>query len=257
MTDIAPTEPERRIRPEFEPYLALLPFLGSLMGPRTEIVLHDISDLSRSIIAVENGAMSGRSVGGPATDLVLKILQNHDYLERDFLTNYLAQSQSGGYFRSSTFFVRDEAGAVIGMLCLNVDDGPLHEARQLLESITQTTGLLKSSGQRPTDDDRGRETSGWETSGRRAPHGSTEMAEVAERLSLSVDELTRDNVARTVARLGVDGSRMTPEEKIQAVRELDSAGIFLMKGAVAHAALALHVSEPTVYRYLKLARGQR
>jgi len=43
MTDIAPTEPERIIRPEFEPYLALLPFLGALMGPRTEIVLkrHD------------------------------------------------------------------------------------------------------------------------------------------------------------------------------------------------------------------------
>ncbi|RFA08052.1 hypothetical protein B7R54_01595 [Subtercola boreus] len=244
MTASAHDEPERRIRSEFEPYLALLPFLASLLGSRTEIVLHDISDLSRSIIAVENGEMSGRSVGGPATDLVLKILQNQDYLERDFLTNYLAQSQTGGYFRSSTFFVRDDAGQVIGMLCLNVDDGPLHEARQLLESITRTTGLLKSSGTAPENPP--------------MPSPPAELGtEVAERLSLSVDELTRDNVARTVARLGVDGSRMTPDEKVQAVRELDSAGIFLMKGAVSYAAVELHVSEPTVYRYLKLARGQR
>ncbi|RFA17032.1 hypothetical protein B7R22_01695 [Subtercola boreus] len=245
MTVSAPAGPERQIRAEFEPYLALLPFLASLLGARTEIVLHDISDLSRSIIAVENGEMSGRSVGGPATDLVLKILQNHDYLERDYLTNYLAQSQTGGYFRSSTFFVRDDAGQVIGMLCLNVDDGPLHEARQLLESITRTTGLLKSSGQAP------------DAAHAASSAGSSAGTEVAERLSLSVDELTRDNVARTVSRLGVDGSRMTPDEKVQAVRELDSVGIFLMKGAVSHAAVELHVSEPTVYRYLKLARGQR
>ncbi|MDF2441963.1 MAG: hypothetical protein JWR01_166 [Subtercola sp.] len=243
MTVSEQAEPQRQVRAEFEPYLALLPFLASLMGSRTEIVLHDISDLSHSIIAVENGEMSGRSVGGPATDLVLKILQNQDYLERDFLTNYLAQSQTGGYFRSSTFFVRDDAGEVIGMLCLNVDDGPLHEARQLLESITRTTGLLKSSGQAPDA-----------VPADTAAPGSRE---VAERLSQSVDELTRGNVARTVARLGVDGSRMTPDEKVQAVRELDSAGIFLMKGAVSHAAVELHVSEPTVYRYLKLARGQR
>ncbi|WP_158507209.1 transcriptional regulator [Subtercola sp. Z020] len=240
MPDQRTNPPQREIRPEFAPYLGLLDFLGALLGPRTEIVLHDVSDLSRSIIAVVNGEMSGRSVGGPATDLVLKILQNREYLERDYLTNYLAQGQSGGYFRSSTYFIRDERGEVIGMLCLNVDDGPLHEARKLLEALTQTTGLLKSTGLAP--DARS------EPSADEGPH------EVAERLTLSVDELTHDSVARTVARLRVEGSRMTQEEKLEAVSELDAAGIFLMKGSVAHAAHALHVSEPTIYRYLKQLR---
>ncbi|RKO19478.1 hypothetical protein D7Z96_20445 [Pseudarthrobacter phenanthrenivorans] len=47
---------------------------------------------------------------------------------------------------------------------------------------------------------------------------------------------------------------MTPDEKIAAVRELERAGVFLLKGAVAQVAEDLHVSEPTVYRYVKQVR---
>lgn len=85
----------RSIRLEFEFYLGMLEFLGSLMGPRTEIVLHDVSDLSQSIVAVVNGQTSGRHVGRLAADLVLKILQNRDYVKRDYLTNYLANLFTG------------------------------------------------------------------------------------------------------------------------------------------------------------------
>lgn len=225
----------RALRPEFGPYLPLMDFLAELLGPRTEVVLHDTSDLSRSIVALTNGHVSGRSVGGPATDLVLKVLQNHEHDDRDYLANYLAQSTTGGTFRSSTFFVRDAAGAVVGMLCVNIDDEPLVRARDLLAAMTATTGLLKG------------EAAGAAT-------GPATPAAVAERLSTNVDELTLEGVGRIVAAQGVDPQRMTPEEKVVAVRELDRAGVFLLKGAVARAAEALCVSEPTVYRYLKQVR---
>jgi predicted transcriptional regulator YheO len=226
----------RALRAEFEPYLPLMDFLAELLGPRTEVVLHDTSDLSRSIVALTNGHVSGRTVGGPATDLVLKVLQNHEHDDRDFLANYLAESRTGGTFRSSTFFIRDPGGDVVGMLCLNIDDEPLTRARDLLAAITATTGLVKGA-------DRG---------------GAGEVgdapAPVAERLSTNVDELALDGVARIVAAQGVEPHRMTPDEKVAAVRELERAGVFLLKGAVAQVAEALHVSEPTVYRYVKQVR---
>lgn len=269
----------RPLRREFTPYVMLMGFLGDVMGPFTEILLHDVSDLSRSIIAIANGEMSGRSVGGPATDLVLKILQNEEYLELDYLTNYLAHSRNGGFFRSSTFFIRDDAGTVIGMLCFNVDDRPLHEARRVLERMTQTMGLLKGTGAAPRtnaldpsgvvgsagatgsgaagglDASAGPHASAWTPShAERTMSPAHRADDAAEWLSTSIDELTLDSVARTIARRGIDPERMTQDEKIETVRELESAGIFLLKGAVAQTAEALHVSEPTVYRYIKNVR---
>jgi len=71
---------------------------------------------------------------------------------------------------------------------------------------------------------------------------------------MNVDELALDGVARIVAARGVDPQRMTPEEKIATVREIERAGVFLLKGAVAQVAVALRVSEPTVYRYVRQVR---
>jgi predicted transcriptional regulator YheO len=47
---------------------------------------------------------------------------------------------------------------------------------------------------------------------------------------------------------------MTQDEKVGVVRELERSGVFLLKGAVAHVAVALGTSEPTVYRYVKQVR---
>jgi len=250
MTGELQIDTEREIRPEFTPYLRMLGFLGAVLGPNAEIVLHDISDLSRSIIALVNGAVSGRKVGGPATDLVLKIVQNREYQQREHVSNYLSRSGQGKLFRSSTYFIRDEKGDPVGMLCINIDDSVFNEARQLLERLTQTTGILKGESEPAS--------AGADMAGARAvrallPHRG-ENSEVSERLSTSVDELTLEAVSEIVARGGIDPRRMTQDERRNVVRELDAAGVFLLKGAVAHTAATLQVSEPSVYRYLKQVR---
>ncbi|NII42627.1 putative transcriptional regulator YheO [Curtobacterium flaccumfaciens] len=238
-TSTTVVDDSRVLRPEFLPYLPVMDFLAELLGPRSEVVLHDTSDLSRSIVALTNGHVSGRSVGGPATDLVLKVLQNHEHEDQDFLANYRAVSRAGGTFRSSTFFIRDAGANVVGMLCVNIDDEPLTRARDLLTAITATTGLVKGAS---SGDDSA-------TAGARDP--------VTERLSTTVDELALDGVQRIIAAQGVDPHRMTSDEKIATVRDLDRAGVFLLKGAVAQVASHLHVSEPTVYRYHQAVRREK
>ena len=264
----------RELRAEFGPYLPLMDFLAELLGPRTEVVLHDTSDLDRSIVALTNGHVSGRTVGGPATDLVLKVLQNHEHDDQDYLANYLAESRTGGAFRSSTFFIRDAGGEVVGMLCVNIDDEPLTRARDLLDAITATTGAVKGASRGGAGAVDGGGAAGVGAVGAGAGAGGAgvggapaaggagagrhgrDPATVAERLSTNVDELALDGVARIVAARGLDPQRMTPDEKVATVREIERAGLFLLKGAVAQVAVALHVSEPTVYRYVRVVRTE-
>ncbi|WP_316308662.1 PAS domain-containing protein, partial [Clavibacter michiganensis] len=120
--------------------------------------------------------------------------------------------------RSSTFFIRDDLGGVVGMLCLNIDDEPLTRARDLLAAITATTGVLKGTVTTTEHD-------------RRVPAPSGPDAQpVVERLSATVDELALDGIDRIIAASGVAPDRMTVAEKTVAVRELERAGVFLLKG---------------------------
>lgn len=232
---------DRELRPEFAPYLAMMDFLGALLGPRSEIVLHDTTDLSSSVVALTHGYVSGRALGAPATDLVLKVLRNGQHHDSDFFANYLAESAAGGRFRSSTFFIRDSEAAVIGLLCINIDDTALLAARDALEALTATKEIRKEFAPDSAAAAAGRDDA--------VPVGA-----VVERLSTTADDLTLDTVSRLVASQAVPPARMTPEEKMAIVRALEESGTFLLKGAVAKVAGALQVSEPTVYRYLKQVR---
>ena len=56
-------------------YIPLVSFLGEVVGRNTEVVLHDLADIDASVVAIVNGEVSGRTVGSPATDLVLRELE--------------------------------------------------------------------------------------------------------------------------------------------------------------------------------------
>ncbi|GAA1174275.1 aminotransferase class V-fold PLP-dependent enzyme [Pseudonocardia alaniniphila] len=89
--------------------------LATMLGPGNEVVLHDLSRLPDSIIATA-GDVTGRATGGPMTDLLLGLVRRgttHD------LTDYETHGPNGRPIRSSTIFLRDEAGVAIGCLCIN------------------------------------------------------------------------------------------------------------------------------------------
>ena len=60
---------------------ALLPIvrgLAEMFGPDCEVVLHDVRRLPHSIVAIENGDVTGRTVGDVPTDRMLRNLRNLD-----------------------------------------------------------------------------------------------------------------------------------------------------------------------------------
>ena len=49
--------------------------LAEMFGPDCEVVLHDVGRLPHSIVAIENGTVTGRTVGDVPTDRMLRNLR--------------------------------------------------------------------------------------------------------------------------------------------------------------------------------------
>lgn len=108
-------------------YITLVDFLGQVLGPDYEVVLHDLSDMSNSIVAIANGHISGREVGAPLTSLALAMISDKRYLNKDFHVNYNGVAPDNKLLRSSTMYIKDDLGKLIGMLCINFDDSRYQE----------------------------------------------------------------------------------------------------------------------------------
>ncbi|QRP44685.1 aminotransferase class V-fold PLP-dependent enzyme [Amycolatopsis sp. FDAARGOS 1241] len=89
--------------------------LAAMLGPGNEVLLHDLSRLPDSIVAIA-GDVTGRTVGGPMTDLLLGLVRRGTTQD---LTNYQTHGPDGRPIRSSTLFLRDADGAAVGCLCVN------------------------------------------------------------------------------------------------------------------------------------------
>ncbi|MDT8916099.1 aminotransferase class V-fold PLP-dependent enzyme [Amycolatopsis sp. PS_44_ISF1] len=89
--------------------------LAAMLGPGNEVLLHDLSRLPDSIVAIA-GDLTGRTVGGPMTDLLLGLVRRGTTQD---LTNYRTHGPDGRAIRSSTLFLRDASGTAVGCLCVN------------------------------------------------------------------------------------------------------------------------------------------
>jgi predicted transcriptional regulator YheO len=195
--------------------------LVKAMGISCELVLHDLRDPSCSIIAIA-GDVTGRKVGGPLTDLGLRLLRSGQFEE-----NLIAYSATfdGKPLRSSAVFIRDESGEVIGVLCINVDLTYWLVASKLIAGLCDTKPLVQS------DED------------------------VAETFEISVTDMLKRIVGEAIKKVGRPVSLMQKAQKMEVVRRLDKEGIFLIRGAIEYVADALCVSRPTIYNYLSELRN--
>lgn len=63
-------------------YSIIVEFLGKALGPDYEVVLHDVDDHINSIVAIANGHVSHRSVGGPMTNFGLEVISEERYKKK-------------------------------------------------------------------------------------------------------------------------------------------------------------------------------
>lgn len=223
-------------RDRLEKYKPLAEFLSQCYGNNVEVVLHDISDLDHSAVAIFNSHVSGRVIGAPMTYYGLKIIRDKLYKNMDYSVNTKNVLANGKTLRSSTFFLKDDDGELIGTLCINVDVSQYVALGKLLENMTFGAILQEDIG--PA-----------EPSEQTAQASPDHTVTLKETFPTTVDDLIEATILESIGEKGAI-SDLTPERKIDLVSKLNEKGIFMFKGTVKKVSVALGVSEPTVYRYL-------
>lgn len=204
-------------------YIPLVDFLAEVFGDDAEVVLQDVSDFNNSVISIRNNHISGRKLGAPATNLVLKVM-NGNFTDKNYVTNYRGVSAVGKVVRSSTYFIKDDKNVVVGMLCINIDIDKFVQLKNHLDGILKLPEEI--------------------------------FEKTTERFSVSAEGLASDSIETILEESGISPERMSQEEKMEVVYKLDKNGVFLVKGSICKVASVLNVSNATIYRYLSKIRRE-
>ena len=194
-------------------------FLTHVMGPQTEIVLHDKAG---AIIWIAQGHITGREVGQqdllPAMELAAKQRAAEGF---DYTTGYKTFSRKGTPLRSSSLFFRDEAGTLAYTLCVNQDISAYVDLQQMLDAFI---------GDRPA------------------------VAQVQPEQD-TLDDVVMKMILGEIARMkpsDIDSK----EAKLRLIRRLNEKGIFGARGAVGTVCELLHIAQPTLYKYLQESKEE-
>lgn len=199
--------------------------LAATFPADSEVVLHDLRKLPTSIAAIA-GDVTGRSIGDPATDVLLEQLHSG----QDAVVEYPTVLPNGHEGRSTTVIVRGRGGDPVAALCVNIDISLWRAGYRIFASMLGET-LASDVAAVTVSDEQSPQPGG-------------------EAFVRSVDELASTLVRQEIAAVGIPVELMKKHHKLQVVSGLERRGMFLLRGAADTVADALEVTRYTVYNYL-------
>lgn len=209
---------KNKLHPILEAMIPLVEALAQTFGKNCEVVLHDIKNPQNSIIAIANGHVTGRKVGGPMSEYGLATLRKAQFDKHKI--NYMKKSNDGRILKSSLMYIKDEKGELIGFLCVNIDISEITVVKNILNDMFEIN----------------------------TPETSSESHE--ESFGSTINEVLSNIVDKTLEKFGKPVAFMSKEDKVSIVEALEEKGVFLIKGAVDYVAKVLCVSRYTIYNYL-------
>ena len=202
---------------------SILKAIGAHFGPDCEVVLHDFTNGYEScIVAIENGHVTGRTVGSSITSSGLEALTKDPDQLGDGLYNYVSTGSDGRLIRSSTALLRDETGKVMGSVCLNQDISQLLQAEKILHSLTRL-----EPGQH--------------------------MGEV---FAQNVDDLLDHYLLQCARLTGRTPGTMNKEEITRSLEFLESKGVFRIKKSGDRVCETFGITKYQLYHQLDLIRSR-
>ena len=191
--------------------------LAGQFGQNCEVVIHDLrgKDLEHSIIAIENGHVTGRSIGDGPSHIVLESLKEDPGMLQDRIS-YLTRTSDGRVLKSTTLFIRDDEDRVIGLLGINYDISMLVSLEGSLRDFT----------------------------------GQDRLTSEPEAISRNVADLLDELLEHSVSLVGKPTAMMSKDDKIRAIRFLDDNGAFLITKSGPKVCQYFGISTYTLYSYL-------
>lgn len=213
-------------------YTNMVDFLGKLLGPHYEIALHDTSDPIHSVLAIANGHVTGREPGAPLTTVMVQLIAEGHYKKENHYLHYSGSHPGIDNLRSSIFYLKDAAGNLEGLLCINFDDSSYKEVSARIMRLCHPDYFFTSGSSGsplyPSASADGSAAEGTETA---APGIEELLAQMANDYHMPLDKLNMN-------------------EKMKILKSLKDKGAFNIKGAVQAAADCFDCSASSVYRYL-------
>ncbi|MBE6984395.1 MAG: transcriptional regulator [Ruminococcaceae bacterium] len=197
--------------------------IAAQFGGNCEVVLHEISErsTSNSVIALENGHVSGRSLGDGPSRIVLERLAQDDGCPEDHLC-YLTRTPDGKLLKSTSIYIPDEDGRVSAILGINFDISALTMAQQILSGLTSTAETTE---------------------------------EAPARITHNVNELLDDLIEQSDRLVGKPVAMMSKEDKVRAIQFLNDRGALLITKSGDKIANHFGISKYTLYSYLDVKTG--
>ena len=200
--------------------------LSVQFGHNCEVAVHDLTDgLENTIIAIENGHVTGRRIGDSASPIVLRTLKSQEDITEDNL-GYLTRTQDGRLLKSSSVFFRDETGNIVALLCINYDITELSHVSSIIDRFI-TTAHDKE------------DTNGIDS------------------IFSNVNDLLDKLIEESVQFVGKPVALMDKDDKVKAMKFLDEKGAFLIKKAGDKVTKYYDISKYTLYNYLDLESNGR
>lgn len=206
-------------------YFPVADLIAGTFGKECEVVVHDLENPEESVVHVANGTVTGRAIGQSFDHLIKNVLMHEDFKD-DMTVNYVFDTADGRKIRSSTLFIRDDAGTVVGALCINYDTTRYMLMQESLKAFFGGTEGTAAEG--------------------------AETDEVRDR---NVSSILDDLISGIIG--DEDVKNLSRKRCVELVRFMDEKGVFLVKGAVDKVADVMGVSKVTIYSYLDSAKGKR
>ncbi len=210
----------------FRHYQNIMNYLGEVMGPNYEFVLHVLNSNGGSHIGhIVNGDLSGRSLNGPLTNYAQKLINEKVYLNKVYVADYVGEGPRGKKFRSSTLFIKDREGQLQGLLCINFDADVYRKVAKDVLKLANLSIDIEHIEMK------------------------TEQEQPVEKLYDNVRNIIYTVIDKDI----LDSSaQLSPDQKKLAISKLKEYGVFDIKGTINEVADIMGMSESSVYRYLQM-----
>ncbi len=202
----------------------LLNLIAAEFGSKCEVVLHDLTkDYEHTIVDIKNGHITNRVKGGCGSNLGLEVL-NGKVVDGDRF-NYVTTTKEGKILRSSSMYIKNSKGEVIGSLCINLDITDSIHFESFLRQYNQFD--MEATQQQP------------------------------EYFAENIDSLIDYLIQQAIDRAGKNPKELTKEERLSFLTFLDEKGAMKVTKAGNKICDILGISKFTLYNDLETVRAKK
>lgn len=215
MKNIILTKTDKQI---LDSYKYFINGLSSYLGNSYEIVLHSLGNLEQSVIHIVNGEHTGRKVGAPITDLALKMYDDIQKGEADYIV-YNSKNKNGEPLKSATIAIRGEMDKIIGLICINMYlNTPFFD---VLSSFIPSSASIVNN------------------------------LNIDESFSNDTDDLIRTAIDEETKKVMANASILPSNRNKVIVERLYDKGIFNLKDSILKVEKIMGISKNTIYMHIR------